>query len=220
MNEDAILTDPSGVLWAVADGMGGHGHGDIAADLVIDSLSRLPHDGDPRHVLALALEDANAQVFRRSQQDGMGIMGTTIVAALVEAGRVVMAWVGDSRGCLIRDGKLRRVTKDHSLVQEMVDAGTLQSELAESHPQSNVVTRAIGAAAQVEISFAEADLRAGDVVLLCSDGLSKCVTDTEIEILLGKVNSPEVACIELVRAALNAGGPDNVSVIAIFMDEA
>lgn len=220
VNEDAILTDPGGILWAVADGMGGHGQGDIAADVVIDSLLRLPHSGDPQHMLALALEDANAIVFDRSQGAGNGIMGATIVAAMVEGGLAVLAWVGDSRGCLVRDGKLTRLTKDHSLVQEMVDAGDLPPELAETHPQANVVTRAIGAARQVEIDFNETALRAGDVLLLCSDGLSKCVPDANIAALLGNVGSPEAACIELVRAALRAGGPDNVSVIVIFMEEA
>ncbi len=219
VNEDAILTDPTGVLWAVSDGMGGYGHGDIAADIVIDCLSQLPHSGDPRKLLAFALDDANAQIFSRSREDGMGTMGATIVAALIAEGNAHIAWVGDSRACLVRDGQLRRLSKDHSLVQELVDAGSLLPELAEAHPQSNVVTRAVGAAAQVQIDFIEVALMPGDVVLLYSDGLSKTVSEIEIVEFLSQSASPELACANLVRAALVAGGPDNVSVIAVFIAE-
>ena len=220
VNEDAILTDPTGILWAVADGMGGHGNGDIAADIVIDNLSRLPHSGNARQMLRMALEDANAQVFAKSQAIGHGIMGATIVATIIGEGNATIAWVGDSRVCMVRQGALTRLTKDHSLVQELVDSGVLAAEMAESHPQANVVTRAIGAAPEVQVSLIETELRAGDILLLCSDGLTKCVPDKVVAATMVQAPTPEAACAELVRAALRAGGPDNVSVITVFMDEA
>lgn len=219
VNEDAILTDPSGVLWAVADGMGGYGHGDIAADIVIDCLSRLPHAGDAEILLRMALTDANAQIFQKSRENDFGTMGATVVAALIYDTHAHIAWVGDSRACLVRNGEFRRLTKDHSLVQELVDAGTLQPELAEAHPQSNVVTRAIGAAEQVQVAFTEIILQADDWLLLYSDGLSKTVGETAITRHLAECQNTSQACIDLIRAALLAGGPDNVSVIAVQLRE-
>ncbi len=219
VNEDAILTDPSGVLWAVADGMGGYGHGDIAADIVIDCLSRLPHTGDAEILLRTALEEANAQIFQKSCENDFGIMGATVVAALIYDMHAHIAWVGDSRVGLERDGNFKRLTKDHSLVQELVDAGTLHPDLAEAHPQSNVVTRAIGAAPTVQVAFTEVHLQPNDWLLLYSDGLSKTVSETAITRHLADSNNASEACIDLIRAALLAGGPDNVSVIAVQLRE-
>src|SRR4051812_9226578 len=120
-NEDAILTDPTGVLWAVADGMGGHGHGDLAADLVIDALARVPHGDVGRSLLGTALQNAHAEVQRRALADGLGSIGATVVALMLDGDRAFVGWAGDSRAYLLRGGALTPLTRDHSLVQELID---------------------------------------------------------------------------------------------------
>jgi protein phosphatase len=215
LNEDAILVDPSGVLWVVADGMGGHGHGDLAADLVIDAFARLPHDGPGRRLLAQGFDAAHAAVRGRAAAEGLGPIGATAVAALIDGGRATLGWAGDSRGYRLRAGHLERLTRDHSLVQELVDVGELTEAEAEHHPQGHVVTRAVGAGDRAEPSFAEVDLAAGDVLLLCSDGLTRCVPDLGIARVLAEAPDPEAACRGLVEAALAAGAPDNVSAVVV-----
>jgi protein phosphatase len=215
LNEDAILVDPTGALWAVADGMGGHGHGDLAADLVIDAFARLPHGGTGRALLAQAFDAADGDVRRRARADGLGPIGATAVAALIEGRRATLAWAGDSRGYRLRRGSLERLTRDHSLVQELIDAGELTDAEAERHPQSHVVTRAVGAGDRADPSFAEVDLAAGDLILLCSDGLTRCVAEAEIARILAGAPDPEAACRGLVEAALAAGAPDNVSAVVV-----
>ncbi len=215
LNEDAILLDPSGALWVVADGMGGHGHGDLAADLVIEAFAGLPHAGPGRTLLAQGFDAADAAVRRRAAADGLGAIGATVVAALVDGRRATLGWAGDSRGYRLRDGRLERLTRDHSLVQELVDGGELTEAEAEHHPQGHVVTRAVGAGDRADPSFAEADLAPGDVLLLCSDGLTRCVPEPGIAGILAAAPEPEAACRGLVEAALAAGAPDNVSAVVV-----
>lgn len=213
-NEDAILTDPSGALWAVADGMGGYGHGDLAADIVIEQLARLPH-GIPGEAVAGALMAANDAIRAQARARGLAAMGATAVAALVGGGRAVIYWAGDSRAYLLRGGALVPLTRDHSLVQDLVDRGGLARADARSHPQGHVVTRAVGAAEQLDVDHAEAELAAGDTLLLCSDGLTACVPEAEIAGALAAGPEPEATCRRLVAAALERGAPDNVSVVVV-----
>jgi serine/threonine protein phosphatase PrpC len=220
VNEDAILTDPTGALWAVADGMGGHGHGDLAADLVIDAFARLPHGGGGRSLLQDAFASAHAEVRRRARAEGFGPIGATLVALLVEGDRATLAWAGDSRGYLWRQGRLERLTRDHSLVQDLVDRGELDAVAAEHHPQAHVVTRAVGAADRLEPAFREVALHSGDRLLLCSDGLTRCVPEPEIAALLAAAPDPPRACRDLIEAALARGAPDNVSAIVVRIDAA
>lgn len=215
VNEDAILTDPTGVLWAVADGMGGHGHGDLAADIVIDALARLPHGAASRELLGGALREAHADVRRRTEADRLGDFGATAVAMMVDEGRAVIGWAGDSRAYLLRGDRLARLTRDHSVVQELIDSDYLSPAQADDHPQANVVTRAIGVGEQAEPEFTEVALAAGDVLLLCSDGLTRCVSDPEIATLLGAAAEPESACRALIEATLARGAPDNVSAVVV-----
>ncbi len=219
-NEDAILTDPSGRLWAVADGMGGYGHGDIASDIVIDSLETIADDEDAGAALTARLTDANQIIRVRSAQPGMGQMGATVVAAIIDRARAQIAWAGDSRAYLLRSGGLRLVTHDHTVVQDMVDRGELSPEAAERHPESHVITRAVGGEDSLAVELITLPLTPGDRLLLCSDGLPRCVFEPAIAGILGSSATPEIACRDLVHAALDAGAPDNVSVIVVDIREA
>jgi PPM family protein phosphatase len=214
-NEDSILTDPSGLLWAVADGMGGYGHGDVASDIVIDCLAAIPHDAEPKAALVAQLEQANRLVTLRQQEPGMRRMGSTVVAMMLTGALAHVAWVGDSRAYLLRGGRLRLLTRDHSVVQDLVDRGELTAAEAETHPESHVITRAVGGDAALEVDVATVPLDIGDRLLLCSDGLTRCVFEQTIEFLLANADTPDQACVALVREALDNGAPDNVSVIAV-----
>lgn len=217
-NEDAILTDPTGALWAVADGMGGHGCGDVASDLVVNRLATAPDEGDPADILTNLLMQANDDVKRRAENSRVGVMGATVVALLIEHAVGYVAWAGDSRAYLLRDGRLRMLTKDHTLVQDLVDDGVISAADARDHLDSNIVTRAVGADATLEIDLVTVPFIAGDRVVLCSDGLTGCVGDQSIAALVAAAATPEDACRALVTEALEYGAPDNVSAIVVFLE--
>jgi PPM family protein phosphatase len=214
-NEDSILTDPSGTLWAVADGMGGYGNGDVASDIVIDCLAQIPDGVDPGPALVARLKEANRLVLERQRAPGMARMGSTVVAVLIARAVAHVAWAGDSRAYLLRGGRLRPLTRDHSVVQEMVDRGELSAEDAESHPESHMVTRAVGGGEDLEVDLVSIPLVVGDRLLLCSDGLTRCVFEHTVEALLREASGPEEACQKLLREALDSGAPDNVSAITV-----
>jgi len=218
-NEDAILTDPEGELWAVADGMGGHDNGDLASDIVIDALATIPDGAAPVAALAERLAGANAAVEARARSAGGGTMGATVVAMWIRQAVAHLVWAGDSRGYLMRGGHLRLLTHDHTLVQDLVDSGALSADQAEGHPESHVVTRAVGMGEGFEPDSVSVPLVPGDRLLLCSDGLPRCVTQQAISGILRTAPDPEAACRALVTEALEAGAPDNVSVIAVDMRE-
>ncbi len=218
-NEDSILTDPTGTLWAVADGMGGYGNGDVASDIVIDCLAKIPDGVDPGPALVARLKEANGLVLERQSLPGMGRMGSTVVAVLISRAVAHVAWAGDSRAYLLRGGRLRMLTRDHSVVQELVDRGELTAEEADSHPESHLVTRAVGGAPELEVDLVSIPLAVGDRLLLCSDGLTRCVYEQTVESLLRDANGPEDACQRLLREALDSGAPDNVSAIAVLIQE-
>ncbi|MDZ4087835.1 MAG: protein phosphatase 2C domain-containing protein [Tabrizicola sp.] len=218
-NEDSILTDPTGALWAVADGMGGYGNGDVASEIVIDCLAQIPDGVDPGPALVARLQEANGLVLQRQRSPGMGRMGATVVAVLISGAVAHVAWVGDSRAYLLRGGRLRPLTRDHSVVQEMIDRGELSPAEAERHPESHVITRAVGGGAELDVDLISVPLAIGDRLLLCSDGLTRCVYEQTVEALLRDAASPEDACQKLVREALDSGAPDNVSTIAVHIRE-
>lgn len=219
-NEDAILTDPSGALWAVADGMGGYGHGDVAADMVIEQLTLLPHAPISSAHLVGALQAANSGIRRWAAAANVEQMGATAVAALVDGQAATIAWVGDSRAYRLRGGELARLTRDHSVVQELIDAGRLAAAAVWQHPQAHVVTRAIGAGDRLDVETTEVALEPGDVLILCSDGLTDCVAEGEITSCVKAASTPEAACRRLIAAALDHGAPDNVSVVVVRIDGA
>jgi len=213
-NEDAILTDPSGVLWAVADGMGGYGHGDVASDIVIDRLSQVTEDTMAPQALRGQLYAANAEILARSL--GSGQMGSTVVAMLLQNSAATIVWAGDCRAYLLRGKSLRLMTRDHTIVQDMVDQGLLGDNDRELHPERHVVTRAIGVEPEVDVETSIVPLVAGDRLLLCSDGLTACLSDQAIAGHMAAANNPDAMCEALVIDALEGGAPDNVSVVSVF----
>jgi serine/threonine protein phosphatase PrpC len=233
-NEDAYLVDPERGLFVVADGMGGHAAGEVASRITVESMqefiassddatdsswpfgqagSRTPSAGSR---LTAAVEKANEKVMRAvASRPELKGMGTTVVAALFDGDRATLVHVGDSRAYLYRDGELRRLTDDHSWVQEQVNAGILSEDEAKSHPLKNVVTRALGGSPHVSVDLIEVPLRPGDRFLLCSDGLTGMVADEEIHDFFLSEPVPEPAVRRLVELANERGGVDNITVIIV-----
>jgi serine/threonine protein phosphatase PrpC len=215
-NEDRYLV--SGPVVAVADGMGGHLGGEVAASLATHVLARLSERGEGS--LADRVREANRVVFERSIQDRtVAGMGTTLTAAELVDGRARLAHVGDSRAYLFRDGELTRLTEDHTLVQQMVRAGELTSAQAEVHPHRNILTRVVGVDPGVEVDELEIELRPGDRLLLCTDGLTNMLPDARIAQVLGEEDEPRAAAERLVAEANQAGGIDNITVVLVDLVE-
>lgn len=215
-NQDRDLLAPP--LIAVADGMGGHLGGGTAAAMAVDALRAVGAASDPTALLD-ALKDANRAIARAASGDpDLTGMGTTATAALLEGGILYLVHVGDSRAYLIRGGLIIQVTEDHSVVAEMVRRGTLSADAADSHPARHVITRALGVDAEIDIDALRVDLEPGDVVLLCTDGLSGPVDDAGILEAVETSPTLEDAAGSLVRLANAAGGPDNVTVVLARVD--
>jgi serine/threonine-protein phosphatase Stp1 len=224
VNEDSILCHPSGGLWAVADGMGGHANGQWAAMAVTGQLAAVHLSADPRapidsdcERLADALADANARIVEASAAAG-ATMGATIVALRIVGDRFACLWAGDSRVYRLRGGSLRQITRDHSQVGELVEAGILTPEQAEKHPLANVITRAVGVAEDLALDVVEDRVLAGDAFLLCSDGLTRCVPDSRIG-AIAATGTADAACEALLAACLESGAPDNVSFILVRCEQ-
>jgi len=217
VNEDAFLERPDIGLWVVADGMGGHSRGDVASRMVCDTLAALPaqHSGlGLLHAVREALMDVHDALVQEARaMGGDQTMGTTVVALLINNGHYACVWAGDSRCYVLRDGELGRLTHDHSVVQDMIDAGTLDESQAESHPLANVVTQALGAPVDLALSTVHGPLRRGDLLLLCSDGLTRMVPEADVAHLLREDGLE--ATHSLVAQAVRAGGRDNVTVIVV-----
>lgn len=232
-NEDAYLMDAERGLFVVADGMGGHAAGEVASRITVESIQEFISGTEDEHEntwpfgfnnryslegnrLTTAVEKANERVMRAVQnRPELKGMGTTVVAALFEPGRTTLVHVGDSRAYLFRHGELRRLTDDHSWVQEQVNAGILTEDEAKSHPLKNVVTRALGGATHVAPDLIEIPTVAGDRYLLCSDGLTGMVGDDEIVDLLKTDSSIEKVVRTLIELANEHGGVDNVTAIIV-----
>jgi PPM family protein phosphatase len=213
-NEDAYVLEPP--LFAVADGMGGARAGEIASSLAAAALQESDGNGASSEARVAALiEEANRRVFRRASEDREASgMGTTMTFALVEGDRVTIGHVGDSRAYLIREGRLEQLTDDHSLVAELVRSGKLTPEEAEIHPQRAVITRAVGTEPDVDVDTFSVQGEAGDLFLICSDGLTDMVDEARIldavEQNRGDLKSAAKA---LVNAANRVGGEDNITVV-------
>jgi serine/threonine protein phosphatase PrpC len=208
-NEDRSLAQPP--LLAVADGMGGAKAGEVAAQITIETIAE---DAGTVDGLRDGLIRANDRIRAAADDDpSRAGMGTTVTAALLDDRGATLMHVGDSRAYLLRDGVLRQLTDDHSIVAEMVRQGQLAPEDAERHPSRNIITRALGAEAAVRIDETSVDLRAGDLLLLCTDGLSSLVRDREIEEILHGDGALDDVAASLIAAALERGGNDNITVV-------
>ena len=212
-NEDRLVERPDLGLWAVADGAGGHGAGDVASTAIADALMAIPPGLSAAETLAqlrLRLGAVNDEL-RHQALDRGGIIASTVVVLLLRGDHFAALWAGDSRIYLWRDGALLRITHDHSRVQEMVDAGDLAAEAAEAHPQANIITRAVGAEDPLVLDKVADRLLPGDRFLLCSDGVFKELSEAEIASLV----AAGADAGELVRRAVDAGGRDNVTVVLV-----
>ena len=222
INEDALLLDFDHGLFAVADGMGGHAAGEVASGLAVEALSELlarPRDPaeDASELLSQAIEEASRSIAARSEDNPeFRHMGTTVVAALVDGLRLSIAHVGDSRAYLWRGGQIRQLTSDHSWVNELVRLGMLSREQAARDPRRNVVTRALGSGAVVGPDIWQGDLDPGDILLLCTDGLTSMLDDQHIgEVIAASAPALDQVCHGLIEAANAAGGEDNTTVIVL-----
>lgn len=224
MNQDYVFVSDSPVgnlpnLFVVADGMGGHNAGDYASSHAVQTLVdeiREDKDFNPIKIIRHAIETANTEVLNKAQNDiSLRGMGTTIVVATIVGHYAYVANVGDSRLYIIQD-QIHQVTKDHSLVQEMVRMGELKAEEAKNHPDKNIITRALGAERTVDIDFFDLKLEANSTILMCSDGLSNMVEDSKIEEIVSdsEINL-ERKGRKLLREANQNGGKDNIAIILV-----
>ena len=220
-NEDSFFTDPPAGLFVVADGMGGHAAGEVASEMAVrilaDELRSVKDINDGVIVqVAQAMKRANLAIFERTltEVDKQG-MGTTASLLILRDGKYLIGQVGDSRVYLLREAVLHQLTKDHSYVQEQVDAGFLTPEQARYHPYSNVITRCVGASADVEPDTYTGPVKAGDVFLVASDGLTGMVDDRRLQSLLQSRASAQRVVDALISEANGRGGLDNITAIVV-----
>ncbi|MGE4190530.1 MAG: Stp1/IreP family PP2C-type Ser/Thr phosphatase [Thermoanaerobaculia bacterium] len=237
-NEDCFEIDPERQMYVVADGMGGHSHGEIASRIAVQAIreyvaTSAPEDpGEERggrtfhrstdaqnNRMRDAIRLAHERVIKAIRQDGsLHGMGTTVVGLLLDGDQITVAHVGDSRAYRLRGGKLELLTQDHTWVTEQVVAGFLSEEQARVHPLKNVVTRALGGDSDVEVDARDWTVEPGDLYLLCSDGLTTMLSDAEILERLRSTTRLEEACSRLVRDANARGGFDNISVVLLRIE--
>lgn len=209
--QDAMLTSKD--LYLVADGMGGHAAGDVAAQTAAEVIGEATSSGTP---LADAVKQANEEILRRASADpGLQGMGTTVTAISTIGEAAKVAHVGDSRAYLLREGELRRLTRDHTSVDRLVRQGRISEEEALEHPARHRLERALGISEEIEVDVDDLGLHPGDRLMLCTDGLSGSVTDSVIEEVLKGSSDPQRAADKLVEVALRTGGADNVTTIVI-----
>ena len=225
-NEDSYLLSEKSdfpMLFAVADGMGGHAAGAVASSLLVEQLLTLDEKIEPDRELENlrnAIERANLGVYRAAEKDRtLRGMGTTLVAALLMGNGYIAANVGDSRMYQYHDKTLDTVTTDHSLVEQLVLAGAITKEEARVHPQRNIITRAMGVSPVVDVDLFERVWSAGDILVLCSDGLHGAVEEEDLISVLSSARTLESMCELLVQLALDNGGTDNITVVLIRLEE-
>lgn len=217
-NEDSVLGQPERAIWAVADGMGGHDAGDVASARIVGALGALPESLDlDAHVAAAvsALRQVNAELVELAQgESARRTIGSTVVGLVIGDGEYRCFWAGDSRAYHLCNDELLQITRDHSLVQGLVEAGMVEQADAETHPNANVVTRAVGAGPHLELEVASGTALPGDRFLLASDGLTRMVAPPELLAALSG-GSLDEAGDSLVATVLDRGAPDNVTLALI-----
>ena len=212
-NEDSLLVDLDDGLYAVADGMGGHRAGEVASATAIEALKTAYLGGQRLDEAVVAANDA---VFARAAEDAaLRGMGTTLTAMALKDSTALLGHVGDSRAYLMRDGAVTQVTEDHSLVEQLVREGRLSPEEAQNHPQRAIITRALGVDPDVQVDTYRLDLKPGDRLLICSDGLTNMLSDDTIAQTLRRHVDPQQAADTLVDMANQAGGDDNITVVLV-----
>jgi PPM family protein phosphatase len=218
-NEDSLVVDPP--LFAVADGMGGAKAGEVASAVAVEAVEGATESGEPVEAqLADIVRQANRRIYDLAVADeSRRGMGTTLTLAKVHGDDVSLAHVGDSRAYRLRDGELKQLTRDHSLVAELERSGQITPEAAEHHPQRSIITRALGPEPDVEVDTYTLAGREGDLFLICSDGLTSMISDDEVGSILRSAGSLDGAADELVRAANQSGGKDNITVILFRLGE-
>lgn len=227
INEDCYRIIPESpqnpCAFIVADGMGGHNSGEVASRMTVDYISDyIEHSSsllfscsDIGEEIKKMVGEANLTVFEASlDKPETSGMGTTLTMAVITGSRVTVAHVGDSRLYLARSTNLQQITEDHSYIEELIKNGTLTREEAGSHPRKHVITRAIGSSKDLEVDVQDFEAKDGDILLLCSDGLTNMICENEIYSII-KDNEPEKACEQLIEAAKGKGGEDNITVIVI-----
>lgn len=215
INEDSL--GRKGNLVVVADGMGGHSAGEVASALAVEHILRLETEGEAFiDSLRRALNEANQALldYAAANPDCSG-MGTTIALVKVEGDKAIIAHVGDSRVYLWQQGELHRMTRDHSVVEELIRNGGITEEEAKTHPQRNLLTRALGTPGEVEIEISEIAVNKGDRILLCTDGLTSMLDHEEIKEVISRDNHPQIIAETLVHLANERGGLDNISVVVV-----
>jgi serine/threonine protein phosphatase PrpC len=227
-NEDSFNIDLEHGFFLVADGMGGHGNGEVASSLTVEAVSEFLRNSEAdvasplgsapsiSRTLRSAIEAGHDRVVEAVAEDqGLAGMGTTVVGLALGRESVSVAHVGDSRAYLLRDGTLHLVTEDHTWVNEQVRAGYLSQDQARSHPLKSVVTRAIGGEHCVDVDVQEIEVKSGDLFLLCSDGLTTMLSDAEIRTHLLESGDLDDCCAALVQHANDRGGVDNITVVLL-----
>lgn len=217
-NEDGYLAE--GPLFAVADGMGGHQGGEVASQVALETVAAMAREQGPTLDLDAAIRAANDAILARASGDrDLEGMGTTLTIVREEDGRITIAHVGDSRAYLLRDGDLRQLTEDHTLVHRMVTEGKLTEAEAKIHPHRSILTRALGVEPGIQVDVDARQVSVGDRIMLCSDGLTGMVGEQQIEEILKSEPDPQKAADLLVDEANRAGGQDNITVVILDLDK-
>jgi serine/threonine protein phosphatase Stp1 len=218
VNEDSLAVRTDRGLWSVADGMGGHEAGDVASSKVTEALLRLPIVYGLDNLIESAvgaLQRVNAELIELAgSSDIKRRIGSTVVGLAIAGAEYQCFWAGDSRAYRIRDGQIEQITRDHSMVQDLVEAGLLAAEDAENHPNANIITRAVGVNEDLKVDTVGGETRPGDLYLLASDGLTRLMDDRELAAVLTS-RSLDAAADLLIETSLDRGAPDNVTLVVV-----
>ena len=221
-NEDSFLDAPQNALWVVADGMGGHTAGDLASKMIVERLGKVAAPGEPSafmDVVDTELAAVNEDLRKHAKERNVSLIGATVVALLGAKDYFMCGWAGDSRAYRFREGQLQQISRDHSTAQEMMDTGQFDANaLQAAKPNANTITRAVGGEAKLFLDWVLAAYEPGTQFLLCSDGLTKEMSDAQIAEQFKKGMPPDVLANSLVKAALDAGGRDNVTAVIVRVE--
>lgn len=226
INQDSFAVDMDHGLFIVADGMGGHAAGEKASQTAVQIITErlggsvnASSNGQLLDALQTAIQDANREIINASMEDSsMRGMGTTATVIVTKSNQIYVGHVGDSRAYLIRNRRIDQITEDHSIVAQLVRARAITPQEAARHPYRNVITRCLGMQVEVEADTQQRELKQGDRLLICSDGLSGLVSDDEMLQMVTTSEDPQKTCVDLVNLALERGGSDNITVVLIYND--